>query len=399
MFVRTIVIGLLLSATASPLLAGEWSGYVAAEFRWFPNDPSDPPQYKDTNLSAAFRPEYAHQWDKGRQSFSFIGFGRIDQHDDERTHGDIRELLYIKAAENWELQAGIGKEYWAVTEFRRLTDIINQDDEVEVPDRREKLGQPMVNFALVQDWGTLGFFVLPYFRERTFPGVEGRLRTIPRVDVDNPVYESSDEDKHIDYALRYAHTFNEWDVGLYYFDGTGRDPRLVPGLNSSGEDVLIPHYDLIEQYGLDLQGTFDEWLWKLEAIYRSGQGPDPEFWSASGGFEHTFFGVKQSDVDVGLLLEYIWDERGRNATTPFDNDWFVATRITLNDVDSSELLAGFVIDGSSQAHSLYVQGSRRFGDNWKLDLNARTFQNLTPADPGYSFRNDDYVQLQLFYYF
>ena len=146
MWFHSILTGLLLLAPVTLLLAGEWSGYVAGEFRWFPNDPSDPRQYKDTNLSAAFRPEYAHQWDKGRQSFSFIGFGRVDQHDDQRTHADIRELLYIKAAENWELQAGIGKEYWAVTEFRRLTDIINQDDEVEVPDRREKLGQPLIKF-------------------------------------------------------------------------------------------------------------------------------------------------------------------------------------------------------------------------------------------------------------
>ena len=74
MLVRAILIGLVLSISASPLLAGEWSGYVAGEFRWFPNDPSDPRQFQGTDLSAAFQPEYAHQWDNGRQSFSFIGF-------------------------------------------------------------------------------------------------------------------------------------------------------------------------------------------------------------------------------------------------------------------------------------------------------------------------------------
>lgn len=384
---------------ARPGYAGEFFGNISIQDRYFWDLPSDPRQLEHNNISIAFVPEYAHEWDNDRQSLAAKLFFRVDQHDDQRTHWDIRELLWSMAAEEWELKVGIGMEYWAVTEFRRLTDIINQYDEVETPDRKEKLGQPMLNLGWVQDWGTVRLFVLPYFRERTYPGVEGRLRTIPQVDVDNPVYESSKEQNHIDYALRWAHTLAEWDIGLYYFNGTGRDPRLVPGLNSSDEPVLIPHYDLIQQAGLDLQGTFSEWLWKLEVINRSGQGPDPDFWSASGGLEYTFFGVNESDVDVGLLLEYMWDERGRNATTPFDNDWFIATRLALNDVASSELLAGFVVDASSQAYSLYAQGSRRFGDSWKLDLTARTFRNLTPADPGYSFRNDGYVELNLFYYF
>ena len=97
---------------------------------------------------------------------------------------------------------GIGKVFWGVTESQHLVDVINQTDLVENMDGEEKLGQPMINFALVRDWGTVDFFLLPGSRERTFPEAEGRLRTTPRVDVEQAVYESSRGKRHIDEAIR-----------------------------------------------------------------------------------------------------------------------------------------------------------------------------------------------------
>ncbi len=63
-----------------------------------------------------------------------------------------------------------------VTEFVNLTDVINQTNLVEDIDAKTKLGQPMLNATLFNDWGTLDFIIMPWFRERTFPGVSGRLR-------------------------------------------------------------------------------------------------------------------------------------------------------------------------------------------------------------------------------
>ena len=44
------------------------------------------------------------------------------------------------------------------------------------PDGEDKLSQPMVNLALIRDWGAPDFFLLPYFRGRIFPGVKGKLQ-------------------------------------------------------------------------------------------------------------------------------------------------------------------------------------------------------------------------------
>lgn len=387
----------LLALSISSANAGEWSGSVTSELRYFPDDPLTDEQYDGANFSVALEAEYFHSWDDGRQSFVFTPFVRVDQHDSERTHADIRELAWIKAAEEWELRVGVRKVFWGVTEFQHLVDIINQTDQVENPDNEEKLGQPMINFALIKDWGTVDFFVLPGFRERTFAGREGRPKGALTVDTDNAEYESGAEDKHIDFALRWSHTIGPWDIGLAHFYGTSRDPRFIPRLNNSGELVLIPFYDIINQTSLDLQYTGDEWLWKLEAIRRQGQGDT--YFAATGGFEYTFVGIFDSDADLGIIGEYAWDDRGDDAPTPFENDVVIGTRLALNDVQSTELLSGVVFDLDSSAKFFTLEASRRLGDSWKLGLEARFSSSIPEDDPAYSLRTEDFLQLELAWFF
>ncbi len=383
-------------ATQLQAVEAEWSGNLSGELRYFPETPADARQ-QESNASAAFEPEYALEWENGRQSFVTRLFARWDQNDERRSHYDIREMMWSKAAEAWELRLGIGKVFWGVTEFLHLVDIINQSDAVENLDLEDKLGQPMINLAWIQDWGTVDFFVLPYFRERTFPDEQGRPRTQPAVDTTQAVYQSEEKEKHVDYALRWYHSIAEWDIGVSYFTGTSRDPRLQVGLNSKGEPVLVPYYDLINQISLDLQGTFDAWLWKLEALHRSGQGP--AFNAITGGFEYTLYGVFGSSADLGLLLEYLYDDRGSTAPTAFEDDLFWGMRFALNDEQSSEVLAGQLIDRQTHAIIYNVEASRRFGDAWKVYLEARIFDKAPPTDPASAFNQDDYLQLEVMYYF
>ena len=121
---------------------GEWRGYVEFEGTYFFEEPLFPEQ-SNSDLSIAAEPEYIYEWNNGDDLFTFKPFYRIDQRDDNRTHGDIRELSWIHAADDWELLAGIGKVFWGVTEAIHLVDIINQTDQVEGFDGEEKLYAPM----------------------------------------------------------------------------------------------------------------------------------------------------------------------------------------------------------------------------------------------------------------
>jgi hypothetical protein len=387
-------VGLVMAATT--LAYGyELTGYVSVEGTIFTSDALQPEQ-EGSSASLALSPELYHVWENG-SALTFAPYARLDNVDPERTHFDIRELNYLLFGETWELRLGVDKVFWGTTEFVHLVDIINQTDLVEGIDGEEKLGQPMVHLALVKDWGVIDMFALPYFRERTFPGLNGRPRFGLHVDMDHPVYESVDKERHMDYAVRYSHYLGILDFGITHFSGTGREPTLLPGTDSGGQPVLIPFYELIEQTGIDLQVVAGEWLLKLEAIARTGQGED--YSALTGGFEYTIVGLGGSAVDLGVVGEYAYDDRGDTATTPYEDDLMMALRLTFNDQAGSELLAGLAQDQGSSARVMSVEASRRFGSSVTASLQAYAFMDLPIDDPLYSMRDDDFVKLEIAYYF
>ena len=390
----------VISATAA---AGEWQGSVEGEYLWFAQDALFTGQ-EDSYLSAAVEPEYFHEWNNGYDVFNAKLFYRVDQYDDERTHGDIRELAWLHAASDWEINVGISKVYWGVTESIHLVDIINQTDLVENLDGEDKLGQPMVNLSLIRDWGVVSMFVLPGFRERTFPGVKGRPRFGIPVDTDNAIFESSAEENHVDFAIRYSHYVGDWEFGIAHFSGTAREPRFL-GVPDTG--AVVPVYEQINQTSLDLQANIDSWLWKLESYIRSGQGDT--YTAAAGGFEYTFVGVFGSQTDIGLISEYLYDERediiapGLSdepvSLSPFENDLTIGIRLTLNDVQSTELLASIIEDLDGDGRTYNIEASRRFGESWTLSIEARGVSDIVLYSALSSFKQDNRVRTKLTYFF
>ena len=389
-----VVIAVLM---AGPSNAGEWdlTGFVGIDIQAFWLDGRYPDQEDGLNLSLLLQPEFYWRSDDNRQRVNIVGFGRVDSHDDERSHADLREAYWGIEGNGWDLTAGISKVFWGVTESRHLVDVINQTDLIEDIDQEDKLGQPLVNFNLQRDYGRFELFVLPRFRERTFPGPNGRFRSPLPVDTDNAIYESSAEENHVDFALRYSHFFGDVDIGASLFEGTSREPRFM--LAPDGEH-LLPVYDQMTQFGVDLQYTHDAWLWKLETIYRDSRSDS--FAAAVGGFEYTFYGVKDSAADVGILLEYLHDGRNPNAPpTAFDNDLFIGSRLALNDASDTSVLAGIAADLNTHELFLNVEAERRIGDNLSVELRLRAFMNAEPDELLYAFERDDYLQLRLSWYY
>lgn len=397
-----------LSALSIPVHA-DLSGQLVGELRYFPEAASFSSQeelYSSVSAEFEYRTSLFNNPDL---NLTFTPFVRYDQHDDERTHVDIRELMVYYASGDWEWRAGIGKVFWGVTESQHLVDVINQTDFIEDLDTEDKLGQPMINITWLQNWGALNFYILPYFRERTFPGVNGRLRPPLVIDTDSPEfltttvigfapaqYESEIEDGHVDGAIRWSGTVADyWDYGLYYFNGTAREPELLPQLGDNGT-VLVPRYNQMHQVGLDLQATLDSWLLKLEVIARSTAAQDHQ--ALVGGFEYTFFDIG-AGMDIGALLEYHHDTRGLGTNAIFQNDLFAGIRLGLNDEQSTEFLAGGYLDLDNDSVFFRLEGSRRFGSSFKASLNAQLFNISEPTDPQYFIRQDDYLEFSLGYYF
>ena len=372
----------------------ELSGSIAIESRWFPNEAQFPEQFEGAQNSVVLEPEWDVQINDN-QLLSFIPFARLDARDDRRTHSDIREAYWLYIEDDWELLVGINREFWGVTESRHLVNIINQIDQVENIDEEDFLGQPMINYVMQKDYGRFSFFILPYFRERTFPGEDGRLRSaiVAREDGE---YESSAEEWHTDAAFRYTHYVGNWDIGLSYFYGTGREPTLLPNANGTR---LIPHYDIINQGGVDLQYTDDAWLWKFEGIIREGQGDT--FAASVAGFEYTFFQIFESIADLGLLAEHLYDGRDDTGApqTILENDLFLGMRYTFNDVQDTNLLAGTIVDLEDESYSVRLEADRRLGDTFKIELEGQIFANTRSSSNTASVKDDDFITLRLSRFF
>lgn len=384
-----------------PDVAGEawwadWdvSGYVEAETRLFPESPAERAQFDHADASLALEPELFRRWDESRITFRMKPFMRLDLEDDARTHADLRELIFVKSADQWDLRVGVGKVFWGVTESQHLVDVINQTDLVENVDGEDKLGQPMLNLDWITDnAGTFGVYYLPYFRERTFPGIEGRLRPIPAVDTDHPIYESSLGEWHPGAALRWFTTMDEFDVGFHYFYGTSRDPLFSPNIGPDGSVVLFPVYNLMHQVGLDLQWTHGSWLWKLEALAREGRGQHYQAWV--GGFEYTFYGVLGTASDLGVLSEYHYDSRGADALNLLNNDLFVGIRWASNDAQDTALLAGGFYDHETGSSAARLELERRIGSHYTLELEGQWLMQADASDPVHALQRDSYLQITL----
>ena len=137
-------------------------------------------------------------------------------------------------------------------------------------------------------------------------------------------------------------------------------------------------------------------------MFRDSALPQP-----SAGFEYTESGMWGSGADVGVLLEYQYDGREKlsrtsltnTLPTPNDNDLFLGMRLALNDEQNSQLLFGVTIDLETRATVTSFKGSRRIGDNWKVEVESLAFFNIPQTDILIGPRNDHYVQVRLMRFF
>lgn len=379
---------LLLISTAQ----AEWTGQLGLEQRVYAHS-SHHASVDQAQTSVYIDAEYYREWNKGNDAFVFKPYLRIDSDDNNRTAADIRELKWIHVADSWEMHLGWNKVFWGVTESQHLVDVINQSDLAENIDGEDKLGQLMARFSFPTDYGTFDTFIMPDFRERRFPARAGRLRTQLVVDEGASSYEDK---QHIDHAIRWSHSMGIWDMGLSYLDGTNRDPVLTPAL-VNGQQVLTPHYEQMQQTGIDVQATVGSWLYKLETIRRKARSDD--YTAMTGGFEYTLYGINSKGHDLGVLLEYSHDSRDQQASTFMQDDVFLGARWIWNDSDDTTLLVGVISDSESAEHVLRLEAETRLSNQFKLSLEAQVFSNIDSTSPLTSLKTDDVVQVQLAWYF
>ena len=386
----------------------DFSGEASLQARWYPQSPAFPEQRSGT-AGLVFEPTLHAESAQGT-SFTLTPLYRYDSADSQRTHGDLREaylLMFGDWGENaWELRLGLDRVFWGVAELHNLVDIVNQLDLVEHPRDRPKLGQPMAHLTVSGDWGIAETFLLPYHRKRTFPGPTGRLRAGRLID-DDAEYESGAEERHLDVAVRYSNAVGWLDFGLSAFVGTSREPAFL--INPDGEPSptndapLTPYYEQIRQIGVDAQLTTEPWLYKMEAIHRSGArnllGREEDYRAFIFGLERSVYSVLGTAMDITVLGEWLYDDRGRRAASVWANDLFIAGFLAFNDVQGTELGVGILGDLRHDYRAMNLELKRRLSGNWTMRLEAIVTLSSDPRDLTYDGRRDSFVGVDFTYSF
>lgn len=383
----------LVSAEPEAELGIEWRGFAEPGF------------YGQDQSRVSARGELGYDGTVLDGDYELLLFGRYDDQDDERTHMDLREASWVYVGDEWSLKAGVSKEFWGVTESLHLVDVINQTDGVEAVDDEDKLGQPMVKLSSEKEWGTISLFWLPYFRELSFPSLNGRLALPYEVRSDDAQFESGAENKHQDVAIRYSHYIDELEFAVAHFSGTGRDPLLA--FNGDPVDpAFIPFYEQVDQTSLEAQYIYDSWLLKLEALTNKGIGD--RYAAAVGGFEYTQVGIFDSYADLGWIAEYLFDERKDDVSVLFEDDIFIGWRYAFNDADSSEILFGGIFDTNTDERIYSLEASQRINSGLKVFVEAWMFEGLPKLTPSSGLdpdkktqflQTEDFIQIELVKYF
>ena len=383
----------LMAAADSGAQAIDFAGKIGLQGRWYPDSPAFRDQRSGTGGLVVEPTLYGEIAET--TSFTVTPLYRYDSADPQRTHADLREAYLLTFGEwgenSWEIRLGFDRVFWGVAEVHNLVDIVNQVDLVEHPRDRPKLGQPMAHLTMSGDWGVAEAFLLPYHRKHTFPGPHGRHRSGYPID-DDALYESGAEERRVDLAFRYSNAVGLLDFGLSAFAGTSREPVFLP---TGPAGPLIPYYERIRQFGVDTQLTTEPWLYKMEAIHRGGArnllGREEDYSALILGLERTLYALLGSGTDLTVLAEWLYDGRGRRATTVWQNDLFVSGSLAFNDVQDTRLLAGLLGDLRHDYRALNMELKRRLSDSWTVRLEGVATLSADPKDLTYSGRRDSFA--------
>ncbi len=140
-----------------------------------------------------------------------------------------------------------------------------------------------------------------------------------------------------------------------------------------------------------------EWLLKGEAYYRTGQSRS--YAATTFGVEYTVTGIGGSMMDLGLIGEYVFDDRNTGwLPTIYENDIMGGLRLSVNDMDDSNVLLGVIRDLDSGSTIIALEASRRLGESFRINLDASFFINMDLQDPAFSLAKDDFVRFEVIWY-
>jgi len=117
-----------------------------------------------------------------------------------------------------------------------------------------------------------------------------------------------------------------------------------------------------------------------------------------GGLEYVFDGIWNTGMDLALILEYLYDERGEQLAVNEDDVVF-GFRWAFNDVQGTSIQASITMDLDTDSWFPLIKATTRLSSHWRLSLRYLGLVDQPPEDLFFDLREDDFFEVQLAYFF
>ena len=385
----------LIFLTLTPLImiggALEYKGNISFESQYLHHDMDNK---RDNALALRLEGELKKSWGEG--VFVAKIKGLLDKDDSERRYVDFSDLYYQYNFEDSDILIGRNTRFWGALEFYNLTDVFNTKDFLDDPfDYDSKLGSWNVAYTQYLESAELSFIVKLH---------EERQRVQDRESVNNffplPYHDTlltQEDENRPSIFVKYSGSGEEVqiDYGIVYENGY--DSQRYMSVNPHGE-LQENAYIVNKLLGFSTYINGDT-IYKTELAYALSDDDKVSDYGEFGlGVEHTLYSLWDKR-DLGLLAEYYRyeakDDDKVNVNKFFANDLTLGFRLSLNDLDSSEVLGGLDVDLDNQEKIFFVEYQTRLLDSYKLKT---SYQHLAPEDDSV-FKELDRVKLEFGYYF
>lgn len=387
---------ILLLISQSVFSAGEGSGKITFENRFFNNDDNRNTNDQNNGVFLDFQHKMIYRgWMAQGKVVS-----RTDSKDSGRDYIDVNEAYAGYEGESFSFYAGSMIQNWSALEVFHPVDIFNSVNLDADFENREKLGQPALNFNFLFGNNQISLFYLPLFVAPRLPLGKTRLNFIPSSIQDqlkDPILvrgsEYREERTTTQFIAKADFSFDAFDSSFYYLHIYDRSNISLATTSNPVNLQPRPVYIMTDQFGVTLQIPFYDFIAKYEGLYKkydvNSEFGDYKFEAFPGLIEgpdnHLInsFGLEYNySFDFGHAITLLGEFQkiqsdsvdDVNVLGFFQNDVFVALRWAFNNINTSEIFLSYLKDLDRDENIFSATYSQRLTDLWYLKSSVRTIR-------------------------
>lgn len=285
----------------------------------------------------------------------------------------LNELYISKDIGDYSVSVGKRVKYWGELEGFNITDVYNQKNYLKDP------------FDKSAKYGAWGGEITRYFDENAIEvGLKIYEQNIKLPTGDTPYAAFSfDYDKELRLSRKrftptyyikanlLNDTYIDSETSFVFLHGYDNKRDFVP----VSQTTIAQYAYRVNKALLLLHAMYDDTIFKTELAYTDVLQEErmSDYTQLGFGLEHTFYAVV-GNADMTLFWEYYRylysdEKKVKNVdiSKVYDNDLFLAMRISFNDVKSSELKVGFLEDLKKEERVVQAKFTARIDDGYIIE--------------------------------